>query len=334
MLRKLSSFEAHDERIWHVAWNKEGSFFSSCGEDKTVRIWKMVSSSALDSLNIPLVASIEDVQARTIRCCEWSPNSKMIASASFDGTVIIWATQDKTFKFWDQVASLEGHDNEVKSVSWCFDGSYIATCGRDKKVWIWESIVGGEFECVAMLDGHTQDVKFVRWHPTEKVLFSCSYDDTIRVWMGDNEDWYCESTLIGHSSTVWGVALVDDGKRLISCSDDKSLILWENTESSGSGGDRKWAKTATLSDVHGCPIYSIDGNQEHALLASGGGDNSIVLSRVVRNADDGFSSIEIVRSFPESHDGDVNCVRWNPTNSSLLISAGDDGKINIWSLEF
>ena len=186
-LQHVITLRGHEEdtRVWHAAWSNNGKFLATCGEDKTIRIW--TTSCGCDwtdeNSRIECIATLEEAQARTVRSCEWSPNDRMIASASFDGTVVVWETQSSGMTVWDQIATLEGHDNEVKSVAWCPHGQWLATCGRDKRVWIWEMLHGTEFECVAMLEGHTQDVKFVRWHPTAPaMLLSASYDDTIKVW--------------------------------------------------------------------------------------------------------------------------------------------------------
>jgi WD40 repeat protein len=152
-----------------------------------------------------------------------------LATVSFDGTTVIWEKQGSSYEV---ISSLEGHESEVKSVAWSPSGAYLATCSRDKSVWIWEADADTDFECISVLHGHSQDVKFVAWHPTEDLLLSASYDDTVRVWAENDDDWYCKETLTGHTSTVWGVALSPQGSRMASVSDDNSVIVWQYDQNS------------------------------------------------------------------------------------------------------
>lgn len=325
MLSLVHTLIGHDSRVWHAAWSPDGSKVASCGEDKVIRIWSLLTAGN----NFACISTLEEGQSRTIRSCEWSPDGSLIASASFDGSVVVWQAQDKLFRQWDKIAALDGHESEVKCVAWSGDGNFLATCGRDKKVWIWERLLSGDFECVAMLDGHTQDVKFVKWHPTMNVLFSCSYDDSIKVWVDDGDDWYCSSTLSGHSSTVWGIALDSTGARLVSSSDDKSVVVWECDVPSNPGG--AWRQSSKLLGHSTCPVYSVDWSHHHGQIATGAGDNNIRIVDCTRSSD-GSTLISEACKLADAHDGDVNCVRWNPTahDSNLLLTCGDDCEVKIW----
>lgn len=243
----------------------------------------------------------EEGQSRTIRSCEWSPDGRFIASASFDWTVAIWETRSSNMSRWELVASLEGHESEVKSVSWSASGLYLATCGRDKQVWIWERVKGVEFECLGIMKGHSQDVKFVRWHPHLDLLFSTCYDNSIKIWAEDAGDWFCANTLEGHSSTVWSCAFNREGTQFISCSDDNSLVLWSTSDM-----DKLliWQRECRLANAHVFTIYSVDWSIKTGYVASAGAENSI---RVYNT--EGTGVLNDVCTQTGAHATDINCIR-------------------------
>ncbi|XP_020114861.1 protein CIA1 [Ananas comosus] len=331
-LREVERLEGHGDRVWSLAWNpapencgRAPAMLASCSGDKTVRIWQPTSSGAWDCS-----AVLEDAHNRTVRSCAWSPNGKLLATASFDSTIAIWEYIGNDFEC---VATLEGHENEVKSVSWSASGLLLATCGRDKTVWLWEVQPGNEYECVSVLQGHSQDVKMVQWHPNLDILVSVSYDNSIKVWAedGDSDDWHCVRTLneasSGHSSTVWALSFNTTGDRMVTCSDDLTLKIW-NT---GLEDYDSWRHLCTLSGYHDRTIFSVHWSSE-GVIASGAADDAMCL--FVENQDHSVDEAPYILLLKKekAHDMDVNSVRWSPKEPSLLASASDDGVIKLWEL--
>lgn len=86
--------------------------------------------------------------AKTVRALAWSPSGETFATASFDSNIGIWGQEDGeddsgigNKKEWECMSLLEGHETECKSVAYSSSGTLLASCSRDKTVWIWE----GEF---------------------------------------------------------------------------------------------------------------------------------------------------------------------------------------------
>jgi WD40 repeat protein len=364
-----------------------------------VRIWKYCHhpQNQLPQQQPPSEATwkefstLSGIHERTIRSVAFAPihNPLTLASASFDGTVAIWelplhkgagvssstaaGQQNKVNHHntvndedWECVAQLEGHNSgtEVKCVRWNAMGSLLATSGRDKTIWIWESFLpgtvggpgggleqtGGEFECLAVLHGHEGDVKCVQfanshgeWGDGEEILLSASYDDTIKCWAEEAGDWYCAATIAGvHSSTIWSLTLSPSAGRLVSASADGSLAVYKCYTSKekkslfpneDKGDNGLWKCVGKLPDAHDGTIYSVDyapTKAGHGRIASGGDDSQIQVFREVSGgSSDKPKFVSEVHVF--SQHGDVNCVCWHPTDGSILAAACDDGTVEVWT---
>lgn len=348
---------AHSSPAWCVAWSPQ-DLLASCGADRVVHLWKKSS----DGVWALVTSSPQSTFLRAVRQLSWSTDARSLAVASFDATATVLHVVGGPSPQLDPLVCLEGHESEVKSVSYSSTGALLATCGRDRSVWIWEVGLDHDYDCVAVLNSHTADVKKVAWHPHMEMLVSCGFDQSLRVWLEDTDDWFCSETLMAHSATVWDMSFDADGNALASVSAEGDLVVWkrEQPPPSAIGAQPRFVVAARSKVVEHDPIYSVDWNPEYNVIATGCGDDSIRIlamqqdsqlpsvngkqptnSTTEQDAGQADSqptsrhteSWQVVSLVERAHSGDVNCVAWGRQDRNLLASCGDDGVIRIWSFE-
>lgn len=97
-------------------------------------------------------ATISTGHTKAVRALAWSPSGQTLATASFDSNIGVWeqeAGSDEEGDVsgggkgeWECASQLEGHETECKSVAYSSTGTLLASCSRDKTVWIWEGVSG------------------------------------------------------------------------------------------------------------------------------------------------------------------------------------------------
>ncbi|KAI0065289.1 WD40 repeat-like protein [Artomyces pyxidatus] len=348
-LSAIAELTGHEDRAWNVAWNPVKPLLATCSADKTVRLY---GYSGIPTPTFSFHTSISTDHGKTVRSIAWSPSGETLATASFDSTIGIWqqkGAQDEdeevTAGEWQCASLLEGHETECKSVAWSASGTLLASCSRDKTVWVWEVQPDCDFECLGVLMEHTQDVKSVAWHPSEEILASASYDDTIKLYLDDpSDDWFCFETLKGHTSTVWSLAWAPGGRYLASASDDCTVRIWKRV------AEHQWECVCVL-EGHERTIYSVswgmtttkrvseEGGEPLGWLASAGGDGRINIWQLEEAPNSTVNSppkYELISCIENGHgDSDINSIVWCPRAGyqDLLATVGDDGMAKVWKIE-
>ncbi|KXN80810.1 putative cytosolic iron-sulfur protein assembly protein 1 [Leucoagaricus sp. SymC.cos] len=338
----IAELPGHEDRAWAVAWNSSRPILASCSADKSVRLYTYSLGQEGTPKFIP-VSTIPTGHTKTVRSIAWSPSGKTLATGSFDSNIGIWEQEnvgedELGAGEWECMTILEGHETECKGVAYSSSGTLLASCSRDKTVWIWEVHPDADFECLGVLMEHTQDVKCVAWHPSEEILASGSYDDTIKLYIDDpTEDWYCFATLSGHSSTVWSLAWSPQGSYLASASDDKTVRVWKRTE------EFKW-ETVLAINAHDRTVYSVSWgvgkpqSAERSLgwLATASGDGSIKVWELKDGSTEAAApEHRLIATLPSAHGVyDVNTVSWCPRAGmeDILATTGDDGVTRVWKI--
>ncbi|KAL3722505.1 hypothetical protein ACJRO7_034818 [Eucalyptus globulus] len=214
---------------------------------------------------------------------------------------------DIDFKEYRLRCELRGHEDDVRGVCVCGDGS-IATSSRDRTVRLWAPSAGEKrkYEVARVLLGHKSFVGPLAWVPPSEELpeggiVSGGMDTLVMAWDLRNGE---ARTLKGHQLQVTGIVL--DGGDIVSASVDCTLIRWRNGQLT-----EHW-------EAHKAPIQAVI-RLPSGELVTGSSDTTLKLWRG--------------KTCTHTFVGHTDTVRGLAVMPDLgILSASHDGSIRLWAV--
>ncbi|XP_012581522.1 PREDICTED: notchless protein homolog 1 [Condylura cristata] len=201
----------HTQSVTCLLWGGDGLLYSA-SQDRTIKVWRAhdgvlcrtlqghghwVNTMALstdygqgperlvsgsDDFTLFLWSPAEDKKplARMtghqalINQVVFSPDSRVIASASFDKSIKLW--DGRTGKY---LASLRGHVAAVYQVAWSADSRLLVSGSSDSTLKVWD--VKAQ-KLATDLPGHADEVYAVDWSPDGQRVASGGKDKCLRIW--------------------------------------------------------------------------------------------------------------------------------------------------------
>lgn len=181
---RLAEFK-HERPLTTLACDPAGQYIAAGAEDLDVQLW-----------------NIEDEQRRTlqghdswVRSIQFSADSSRLYTACWGGVVKAW---DLTQAEPTVLYSIQAHQGSARWVSVSPDGKFLATCGNDLLVKIWDAENGTLLQA---LSGHRRHVYGVQFHPNAPYIVSQDLVGVVKVWnllTGQEETTFVADMMTGY----------------------------------------------------------------------------------------------------------------------------------------
>ena len=166
--RPIKVYVGHTDEVNGVKWDPSGRYLASCSDDCTAKVWEVDSdrTGPLHDFNL---------HKEEIYTLKWSPNSDLfplLATASFDGTVMLWNVADGSrYRIFDR------HRDSVYSVAFSPSGDYLASGSLAGQMYIWDIEQGRQIKSYK----GKGDIFEVAWNKEETRVAGCFSSNIVAV---------------------------------------------------------------------------------------------------------------------------------------------------------
>jgi eukaryotic-like serine/threonine-protein kinase len=155
----------HESTVNAVALTPDGTRAVAACEDKTVRVWDLISG-------------------QEVLCLPGHSGQVLSVAVSTNGKHAVSAGADKTLRVWDlqsglEVAMMTGHTDAVRAVAITPNGRAVISGSGDRSVQVWDVESGRD---LFWLGRHTGAVHAVAITPDGRVAGTAGADSTLRGW--------------------------------------------------------------------------------------------------------------------------------------------------------
>jgi WD40 repeat protein len=269
-------------------------------------------------VNAPLATPLTG-HTGAVYLTSFSPDGKLLATASYDRTVRLWDVSDRRHpKALGR--PLAGGTSWVSSAVFSPDGRTLASAGDDGRIRRWDLADPRHPKPLgAPLTGHRGTIYLIAFSPDGRTLASAGEDRTVRLWTtGDAKK--PPVVLTGAGAAVRSVAWSPDGRTLAAGGDDNTIRLWDTAD------PRRPRAYDKVLKGHTGLVHSVAFSPDGSELASGSADDSVRLWDVTDPADPAP-----VGSPLTGHSGPVWSVAFSP-DGRMLAAASADSTASLWNV--